>query len=157
MNIELDRIEKLAERIADAYRTVLTEKGIDASGELGQTAKTSVTLNGNRLIISLNLNDYWKYVEYGRRPGKRPPASAIEEWIRIKPVIPDAQGGRIPTTKQLAFLISRKIGNEGIPAKRPLEATVYSDAIEDIIRDIKNEIIKQLNNYLIGINTDRNL
>lgn len=150
MNIELTKIEDIAERIADAYRKTLADKGIDATGSLGQSAKTAVTINGNRLIVSLNLDDYWKYVEYGRRAGKMPPIDAIEGWVKIKPVVPNAVNGKIPSSRQLAFLIARKIGREGIPAKRPLEATLYSDVTEQVIQDIKNEIIRQLNNYLLG-------
>jgi len=150
MNIQLDKIEQIAERIVDAYRNTLTEKGIDATGSLGQTASAIVTLNGDRLIISLDLEYYWKYVEYGRRSGKMPPIAPIENWIKVKPVVPNPVNGKVPTSKQLAFLIARKIGREGIPAKRPLESTLYSDATEQIIQDIKSEIIRQLNNYLLG-------
>ena len=79
-----------------------------------------------------------------------PPIDAIEGWVKIKPVVPNAINGKVPSSRQLAFLIARKIGREGIPAKRPLEATLYSDVTEQVIQDIKNEIIRQLNNYLLG-------
>ena len=59
---------------------------------------------------------YWKYIEYGRRPGKFPPPNKILDWVKIKPVIPRPVNGIKPTEKQLAFLISRKIARDGIEA-----------------------------------------
>jgi hypothetical protein len=52
-------------------------------------------------------------LEQGTKP-HFPPISAIEGWIRAKRIVPrrDDQG-RLPTEKQLAFLIARKIDEEG--------------------------------------------
>lgn len=149
MNIDLSNIQLIANKIVNLYRKQLEEKGVNASGTLGNTATAEVEINGEKLIVSLNLESYWRYVEYGRRPGKMPPIDNIKDWIKVKPVIPDARTGKIPTTNQLAFLIARKIGREGIPARRPLEATVYSDATQQIIDAIKSEIVSQLKQQLL--------
>lgn len=148
MNIELDNIQRIANQVVDIYRQQLEAKGINASGTLSQTAQCIVELNGDKLLISLNLEPYWRYVEYGRRPGKMPPIDSIKNWIEVKPVVPDARSGKVPTTNQLAFLIARKIGREGIPARRPLEAAVYSDEMEMVIQAIKAEVINQLRQQL---------
>lgn len=147
--IELDNIQKIANQVVELYRKQLEANGIPATGKLGNTASVEVEIQDTRLVVSLNLEHYWRYVEYGRRPGKMPPIDNIEEWIRVKPVIPNASSGRVPTSRQLAYLIARKIGREGIPAKRPLEATVYSNAFEGIIDQIKTEITRQLRQSLL--------
>ena len=132
----------------ELYRNQLIDKNINASNTLSNTASTIVEIDDTRLMVSFNLEDYWKYVEYGRGPGKRPPIDAIEQWIKVKPIIPDPINGRVPTTKQLAFLISRKIGMEGTKAQRPLEKAVYSDSMEMLIAQLKNEIVGQMKEEL---------
>ena len=147
--MDLEPIKKIAEQIVDIYRKELESKGIPASGTLGDTASVEVEMNGTKLVVSLNLEHYWRYVEYGRRPGKMPPIDNIEEWIRVKPIVPNAMNGKVPTSRQLAFMIARKIGREGTKARRPLEATVYSDGFESVMDAIKDEIIKQLRQTLL--------
>ena len=149
MEIQLDKIKLIANQIVELYRKQLESKGIPASGALGDTASVEVEMNGTKLVVSLNLEHYWRYVEYGRRPGKMPPIDNIEEWIRVKPVVPNALNGKVPTSRQLAFMIARKIGREGTKARRPLEATVYSDGFESVMDAIKAEITKQLKQTLL--------
>ena len=132
----------------ELYRNQLIDKNINASNTLSHTATTIMEVDGTTLSVSFNLEEYWKYVEYGRGPGKRPPIDAIERWIKVKPIIPDPINGRVPTTKQLAFLISRKIGMEGTKAQRPLEKAVYSDSMELLINQLKNEIVGQMKEEL---------
>lgn len=141
-------ITNIVERMLELYRNQLIDKNINASNTLSNTATTIVEVDGTTLSVSFNLEEYWKYVEYGRRPGKRPPIDAIEQWIKVKPIIPDPINGRVPTTKQLAFLISRKIGMEGTPAQQPLELMKSSDSMELLINQLKNEIVGQMKEEL---------
>lgn len=149
MDIQLTKIQQLANGIVEQYRKVLADEGINASSTLSNTADVVVELNGDMVVISLQLEEYWKYVEYGRRPGKMPPIDNIKEWIKVKPIIPDARTGKIPSAEQLAFLIARKIGREGIPARHPINKTVYTDVTEQIINAIKAEIVTQLKQQLL--------
>lgn len=138
-------IEELVERIASLYRQNLNSSR--ASGKL-QDFQTYIDLNDQRFLISFELEDYWKYVEYGRKSGKMPPISAIEDWIRVKPVIPDSTSGRIPDTRQLAFLIARKIGRDGTPPQLPLKRTIESPETDSLLNLIKQEIIQQVKTYI---------
>lgn len=71
-------------------------------------------IDGNFYEIVFHAPDYFKYVENGRGPGKNPPIKAIEDWITIKHITPyPTAKGKLPTKKQLAFLISRAIGRDG--------------------------------------------
>lgn len=71
-------------------------------------------IDGNFYNIIFKAPEYWKYVENGRKAGKQPPISAIEDWITIKHITPyPTAKGKLPTKKQLAFLISRSIGENG--------------------------------------------
>ena len=149
MKIDLTPIQKLADSVVELYRKQLEDGGVNASGRLSDSAKAIVEFNDNRLMISLELEDYWKYVEYGRKPGKMPPINSIVDWIKIKPIIPEPINGKIPDTKQLAFMIARKIGREGIEGKHVINKTVYTNEMESIINDIKKEIMNQLKQQFI--------
>lgn len=100
----------------DTYKQLLIRDGKKASGNLINSLKPmSITYSSNKMNATISIADYWKYVEYGRRPGKFPPVDKILNWIRIKPVLPrPINGAKPPTEPQLAFLISRKIAREGI-------------------------------------------
>ena len=142
-----EALETYGQVLEDTYREELADADAFASGRLFDSIKHIVQVDDKTIELSLELEDYWKYVEEGRAPGKFPPLGKIEEWIRIKPVspYPDAKG-RVPSTEQLAFLIGRKIAEEGIEGKHLLEASIEStqdwiDLIEDAIDlDIKAEL-----------------
>ncbi len=114
---------QLAEDVKAGYVDQLAKHDRHASGNLMSTVRAEVEVNGTRYAAVLYLQDYWKYVEEGTEP-HWPPRQAILDWIKIKPVIPRPDDrGRIPTPKQLAFLISRKISREGTEGSHDLQTT----------------------------------
>ena len=147
MKIDLTPIQKLADSVGELYRKQLEDGGVNASSK---PIRTIVEFNGDRLLISFELNDYWKYVEYGRKPGKMPPVDSITDWIKIKRIIPEPINGKIPDTKQLAFLIARKIGRDGVEGKHIMNKMIHSNQMNSIITDIKNEIMNQLKQQFIN-------
>lgn len=136
----------------NTYKGLLIRDDKKATGDLIRSIKPiEIQFETNKYSGSISLANYWKYVEYGRRPGKFPPPNKILDWIKIKPVIPRPVNGIKPTEKQLAFLISRKIARDGIEAgnqfKEALDLTwaknkdYISDAIStDLAANI--ELIK---------------
>lgn len=150
MNIDLTQLQPFADKVLQMYRQELQNQGINASSTLSQTATATVEMNGTKLLISLNLEPYWRYVEYGRRAGKMPPIDAIAKWITVKPIIPNPVNGRVPDTRQLAFLIARKIGREGIIGQKPISNIAYSDAMESLINDIKSAIVGMAKEQLLS-------
>ena len=121
----LSTLDEYAEKAKELYKRKLTDKGINASYKLLNSVETVVKRNDDEFTVTINLEDYWYYVENGRGPGKFPPIDKILEWIRVKPVIPYTDSrGRLPTEEQLAFLIARKIANEGTEGRKVLYETV---------------------------------
>ena len=121
----LATLDEYAEKAKELYKRKLTDKGINASYKLLNSVETTVKRNDDEFTVTINLEDYWIYVENGRGPGKFPPIDKILEWIRIKPVIPYSDSrGRLPTEEQLAFLIARKIAEQGTEPKHVLYETV---------------------------------
>ena len=127
-------LQEYGAAVVDKYREELAARGKNASGELSQSVRYMVTRDATVYAVDLSLASYWRYVEYGRRPGKFPPPDKILEWVRIKPVIPrPLSNGKLPTEKQLAYLIGRKIAREGI-APTPALATT-TEALYDQFLD----------------------
>lgn len=129
-----EALAQYAQAIADKYKTNLESSGRRASGQLITSVNTVVVVNENEFAIDLNLEDYWKYVEEGRGAGKFPPPDKILEWIRVKPILPTPlANGKLPTEQQLAFLIGRKIANEGFEGTHDLQHTMEEVDYEEII------------------------
>lgn len=137
--------------LSEIYRNLLIRDDKRSSGNLiGSIQPLGSEFQDSKITGSMSLASYWKYVEGGRRPGKWPPYDAILRWVTEKPVIPKAgKGGKIPTEKQLAFLIQRKIGLEGIkPGNQLAEAQrlawpQYGQLIQDAVgKDLDTQIEK---------------
>jgi len=131
-------LEAYSKAVAALYRRKLLDrdKVTKLSGKLTNTIRALVTTNGHGYEVSLSLQDYWKYVEGGSKgrftsppgavyPAHWPPTAAIEEWIRVKPVIPyPDKNGKLPSERSLAFLIGRKIAFHGIEPVPALAQTI---------------------------------
>ena len=147
---EITEIRNICEQIAQVYRDKMSNAGYDPNGELMKF--TWVTeYNGNLFQLYFNLPDYWQYAEYGRRPGKFPPPDEILKWIQFKRIVPSSHSGKIPTTSQLVYLISRKIALKGTQGKHLLQETIDStynnlvDRLVEVIADnIENELEKDI-------------
>lgn len=146
-------LDEYGRALVDQYKRGLSEGEINASGGLSDSVRYIMSVNGNTYEIDLSLADYWKYIEYGTRP-HFPPVDAILNWIRVKPILPREYGGRLPTEKQLAYLIGRKIANEGTEAKEVLQDSIerindiYLEKIYDAIdRDLEGVATVIMNNF----------
>ena len=119
-------LDKFIEDFVAEYKSLLIRDNKKASGNLIKSIKgLDITFESNKAVGYISLADYWKYVEYGRKPGgKFPPFNKILNWIRIKPVLPRPVNGIKPTEKQLAFLISRKIARDGIEAGKQYDESL---------------------------------
>lgn len=112
--IGFDTVTTIKQALLDANKK--------ASG--GLVEKTRFILEAQPSFISLRMlaPAHWKYVDEGRKPGKRPPFTKIKQWVRRKRL--NLSG---ISADQLAFLVARKIGEEGIDP-----TGIYSDAIKNL-------------------------
>lgn len=142
------------EALEEAYRQEVVDKQAFASGRLFDSVRAVVDIDGRYIELSLSLEEYWKYVEEGRGPGKFPPLDKIEEWVRIKNIAPYPDSrGRVPSVPQLAYLIGRKIAEEGTEGQHLLEDALnktddwmrlIEEAIEADVAEEINEILSKL-------------
>ena len=136
-------LEDYGNELIAYYRNKLDDGGINASYDLYNSLRIIMdTKTKGRIEVNLSLIEYWKYIEKGRKAGKMPPISAIEKWVEIKPVLPrPMDNGKLPTTKQLAYLIARKIGLEGIAPKPILAESV--EKINDVFLPLIEQAVAE--------------
>ena len=92
----------------------------NATSSLSQSIEPQITGTQSGYRLTVLMEDYWQYVEEGRRAGKMPPIKNIYEWIRYKRPIQDKiqqSPDKIAATKSLAYVIARKIGQKGTKAQ----------------------------------------
>ena len=154
--------------IVDNYKSQLETEHMN-NGELYKTISYSVSTVNSGWVISVSLADYWKYIEdgrwpYGEKPQKQegeaatkknkyPPLDVIENWIKVRNIIPHSmtlKSGKtvIPTIPQLSFLIARSISQRGIPPK-PLFKKSFEAAKKQFIEVIKEAITQDIKENLI--------
>lgn len=158
-------LEQFGKELVDAYISNLDQRSIHASHKLADSVKYELVAGERTMAIDISLAEYWKYVEYGRKAGKFPPLRSIEQWIKVKGIQPMTRtqssvmkwvrhkgrihrhDGRVPSIKSLAYLIGRKIAEEGIQPRPILTTAIddvykrFAEAIDKAVtQDIKAEV-----------------
>ena len=140
--MKFSRTEALLNSFGNALISRYREKIKEySSGKLYNTINFEITKGSSNYIVTINLEEYWRNISFGRKPGSRmPPVEAIENWIKIRKIIPrpyvlKSGRQRVPTVQQLAYVIARSISRKGI-APRPF----MRETIEDTIRDFQSRL-----------------
>ena len=76
-DLDLTTIQDLINQFVLTLKDTIANNGSNASGKLSKSIKGKVKQNGKWLEVSISLEDYWKYIEYGTRP-HFPPINAIK-------------------------------------------------------------------------------
>lgn len=126
-----------------------------ASGSLINSINYRLQDTANGIQVQLLANDYLQYVDRGRRPGTYPPIKAIQRWVQIKGIKPEA-----------AWAIRQNIYKFGIKPTRVIAKTrftletnrTYSQKYEKMIvdkltKDIEKEWIYLENSLRLNKNT----
>lgn len=114
-----DLVLGVAERLVDALRQDITEKKLVATKNL----RSSVNIgdfqeNANGVTVPIEMASYYFWADQGRRKGKRPPITSIEEWISAKgiPVRKSKEQSTqsvLEARKSMALAIAKKIASKG--------------------------------------------
>lgn len=153
-------LNEIVQDVAVTYKEKLINNNKSSSGTLIKSIKAEpAKLQGNLYTGSLSLAEHWKYVEYGRKPGKFPPINNLITWVQEKNLLPR------PTTlseankiKSLAYLIGRKIAKDGIQPGGYLGSSLdevlakYDNKLKQAVsQDIDSELILLFKNTLSNI------
>ncbi len=136
--------------VSERYKESLMKNGHIATGELLNSVKYQITIGNKEVSVSLVLDEVWKWVENDCKP-HFPPIDAILKWVKVKHILPsNTYNGKLPTEKQLAYLIARKISREGTKGTHDLQEAM--DQVDRQFEDRIGEAIgKDLNNTLVSI------
>lgn len=103
----------VSSRLAEGLREV----NAIASGDLESSIDFRAYERSSVLGVNITMLDYWQAVDEGRRAGKMPPVSKIQEWLTYPNVRDKIRFGQsdapIQDIESVAFVIARKIGREG--------------------------------------------
>lgn len=146
MKPDTTEIRDICQQIADVYKQKMDQAGYDKQGEL-YNFTWYTELNGSLFQLYFKLPDYFIFSENGRKPGKFPPPDAILKWIQYKRLVPRAINGKVPSTKQLVYVISRKIATKGTEGKHLLQQTIidtYNNLVDQLVDAIANELEKEI-------------
>lgn len=134
--------------IALNYKNELRRKNAVASGDL-INFQWDITPSENGLKLQFFLPEYWRYIEYGRRPTVNKGDGKLQEkilrWIEEKDITPKDGISK----KSLAYLITRKIHREGYKGRNCLQnalndSKVLEQQFVDIVADIYAKEVKDM-------------
>jgi len=138
--------EENSRRFGDDYVKsiiqALKRAGKDASGRLINSLDYRVTETADNIKFVFEAEDYYNYVDEGRRPGSYPPIQDIARWASIRGI-----------DKRFAFPIARSIYKFGIkPANITekvqrgfLNGVLFDDLEEYIAKEVEEDVFNKLN------------
>ena len=150
--IKIIGITEVCNQIADIYRKKMDQAGYDKNGEL-YNFKWTTEWKDNLFEVHFDLPSYFQFAENGRRPGKFPPPDAILKWVQFKRIVPrPGRDGKVPSTNQLVYLISRKIATKGTEGKHLFEKTLDDSNLDNLadklVELITAEFEKEIEKYI---------
>ena len=103
-------MEAIGYLLQENIKLAAIKSGVPKKSRLIQTLKFESANLSNETITVL-LNDYFRFVELGRRKGARlPPTEPILDWLIRYRIAPGRE-------KQIVFAVRRAISNKGIKAR----------------------------------------
>ena len=174
VNEEIDKLlNDFGAKWANDLKTSLDKALKDGakSGERVQTSRIEfvggVKYYPNKVIISITPNeDYWYYIENGRKKGKQPPTKVLgEEWQAKNGINPaniiydmtieyNQKKGftkrkvkKLPfkkAAKQFAFIVARAIGKKGVKPRPFVDKGSNPQDLKDLLTNISKLIGKEV-------------
>lgn len=124
---------ELTDRLVKDIQTKRVTKygAVNASGRLAKSVRYDV----KNSTLTVYAEQYIGALEFGRKSGKKPPRDVIRKWIDEKGITPKDGISK----DSLAFLIQRKIGEEG--------TTIWQQGGSDLVSGIFNDALtKEIEN-----------
>lgn len=133
----LEVLDRYGQYVVNGLQMKMLQNKSNASGTLTNSFKYTYGVEDGKYWVEVEMEDYWKYVNAGRKAGKMPPVAKIEEWIKIKPVHPRPYT-YTPSVKSLAFVIQRSIKEKKgyAPPRKILEEWINKKGIKPQPRTI---------------------
>jgi hypothetical protein len=128
------KLDALGIKIVSDLKNYLEKNDIKASGNLISSIKHKVyEATSYNLSIQILADDYFKYIEEGRKPGKFVPIKPLSEWVKLKGLPEEA-----------VYPINYNIYKYGIKPKPIISKALNQNKVKYInsLREEYSEIIK---------------
>lgn len=150
--IKIIGVTDVCNQIANIYRKKMDAADYNKQGDL-YNFKWTTEWKDNLFEVYFDLPSYFPFAENGRRPGKFPPPDAILKWVQFKRLVPrPGRDGKVPSTNQLVYLISRKIATKGTQGKHLFEKTLddlnLDNLADKLVELITAEFEKEIEKYI---------
>lgn len=130
------KLDEVGVQIVEDFKNYLSKNNIKASGDLMNSIKYNINESTSyNISLQLIANDYFTYIEQGRKPGKFVPIKPLSEWIKLK---------GIPT--EYLYPINYNIYKYGIKPK-PIIEKALNDNKQKYIDSLRKEYSDIIKNY----------
>lgn len=141
MSDELKTLKELANKFKakteQDMKSILNSKGKGQS-RIINLINIKMKFQKDKINLNLNLPEYSKWVDEGRRPGKQPPIKNIIDWCYRKSI-----------DIKYSFPIARKIGKFGLPPTNFLDPwKKFSEMFSEYTPKLTQEIIENIRKEL---------
>lgn len=145
-------VQNWGNEVSNRMRIDLRKNKTNASQTLSQSIASIAKPKPNGFNLKVEMQDYWYWIEYGRKPTRTKSPSnptlikSLEKWIVEKKIQTrtSASQSRAETVKALAVVIARKIHRKGTKAQPFVNQNVNDKMLQILSDRIADYIGKQL-------------
>lgn len=158
-----DFAKQLAEDLIDSYSKESRSK--NKNSRLAASIKPFYKESNGAIIVGVTMNDYWYWVDGGRKPGDVSQEADILGWMKRKGIDPrrniedmreKARVGKVKRVERLkpisyqsaaksfAFVVKRKLQKEGFEATHFVSKVLNDGRMEKMRKDIREMFNKNI-------------
>lgn len=142
------------ERIVNEIKQAILEKKVtpfgpvNASGGLYNSIRFDV-FNG---VLKVYANDYIYYLEYGRKPGRKPPIKPLQEWMNNKGILGNVFALQNAIAKKGTIIFQqggalnggllRDVVNSELVDK--IKDRLFVEISESVVGQVKSQVLKSI-------------
>lgn len=140
----INELDEIGQYIIEELAKEIIKQDHSNTGKLIQSLDYRVSSGANSISLIVEMNDYGKYVNTGRKRGARKvPIDALVEWIK--------QRGIESNNKKaigIAFAIQKTIQRDGIPTKNSRKRGKRVEFVDDTIKRIRANLEDRVSKIL---------
>lgn len=153
-------LDRYGEKVVSALNDNLEFKKNIASGDLAKSIRFKVFSVSDVHTFELFIDDYYKWVDKGRKSGKRPPIAPILKWLSYKQLSgvvnsKKAKAGVVKgnALKSMAYAVATNIGKHGTKGSHFYSDVFKSGGVGDITileQEISEALRQSIKIQIIG-------
>lgn len=146
----INTLNNFAQDVINIYKSKL-QSGVDSYGSINATHNLENSLRyeveetDDDITVYIWHEEYAGAIDLGRQPTKHNGSGLrpkIEEWITVKGIQPkpNAKTGKIPTIKQLSFMITKTIHEEGTRFYKMGGTNIFKNSVQEALQKWDGQI-----------------